>query len=480
MPDRLSGLDASFLHFERDGAHMHVGLLCALEGPAPSPTEFREHVASRLHLLPRLRQKLGFVPFEQGRPVWVDDPDFDLEYHVRQAALPDPGSDEQLCSFASRIFSKQLDRGRPLWEIWLVEGLRDGRFAIIFKIHHALTDGASSAIIAATFFDLDPQPAEPPASPPPWLPRPEPSGRELLAESLRARVDGSKRIGRGLRGALRAPNQVVRGLGSISKTIEAGASASLHPVFNAEIGEHRRFAIVQADLADFKRVKDTHGGTVNDVILSVVAGALGRYLRSHGHDTDGLELRALVPISTRAAEDYGTLGNQVTGMMAPLPVWSEDPIERLNVVTEQTRDLKSSGEADGAEILAKLTDYVPGAIASRAARLQPAQRFYNLVVTNATGPQFPLYVLGRKLEATFGVTLLSRRQALAIAIASYDGQVNFGMLGDYDAMADLDSFGLDVEAAIAEVVATVPAKSGRRAAANASPNGIHLVASEPS
>jgi WS/DGAT/MGAT family acyltransferase len=457
MPDRLSGLDASFLHFERAGAHMHFSLLSVFEGPAPTPTAFRDHVASRLHLVPRFRQKLRFVPFDQGRPVWVDDPHFNLDYHVRQAALPAPGSDEQLRNFASRILSQQLDRGKPLWELWLVEGLRDGRFAIISKSHHALTDGVASVIIATILFDFDAEPEDPPTSPPPWLPRPEPSDLEVLTEALRERVTGPKEIARGVSTAFRAPRQAARGLGSILKTVESGLSASLHPVLNVEIGPHRRFAMVQANLDDLKRVKNTHGGTVNDVILSIVAGALGKYLRSHEHDTDGLELRAIVPINTRAADEYGALGNHVTGMVTPLPIWSEDPIERLKVVSEEMRDLKTSGEAAGAEILAKLTDYVPGAIASQAARLQPSQRFYNLLVSSAPGPQLPLHVLGCKMESIVPMVLLSRRQALGVGVGSYDGQVNFGLVGDYDAMADLDSFGLDVEATIAEVVATGPA-----------------------
>ena len=250
-------------------------------------------------------------------------------------------------------------------------------------------------------------------------------------------------------------------------------------VFNVEIGPHRRFAIAQADLAELKRVKDAHGGTVNDVILSIVAGALGKYLRARGHDTEGLELRAMVPVSVRADEEHGALGNRISAMMAPLPVWCEDPVERLRIVTEQMGDLKSSGQAVGAEILTKLTDFAPPTIASQAARLQPAQRFFNLVVTNVPGPQFPLYVLGRKMESIFPMVPLARRQALCVGIMSYNGQVNFGLIGDYDAMADLDSFALDLEAATAETIATAAAKPKRaKAAGKASSNGTGAVASE--
>ena len=281
---------------------------------------------------------------------------------------------------------------------------------------------------------------------------------------MKERLTSPKEIVRGFRAALRGPRQVLRGVGATSKIVGAGLSAP-HTVFNVEIGPHRRFAITQADLADLKRVKDAHGGTVNDVILSIVAGAIGKYLRARGHSTEGLEMRAMVPVSVRAADEHGALGNRISAMMAPLPIWAEDPVERLQVVTEQMGDLKSSGQAVGAEILTKVTDFAPTTIASQAARLQPAQRFFNLVVTNVPGPQFPLYVLGRKMESIFPMVPLARRQALCVGIMSYNGQVNFGLIGDYDAMADLDSFALDLEAATAEVIATAPKPKKRAKAA---------------
>jgi diacylglycerol O-acyltransferase / wax synthase len=455
MPDRLSGLDTSFLHLERAGAHMHVASTMIFEGPPPDQEEFREHIRSRLHLVPRFRQKLRFVPLGQGRPVWVDDPYLNMEYHVRRTALPAPGSDEQLRNLAARIFSQQLDRSKPLWELWLVEGLHDGRFAIIGKSHHALVDGVSGVDITTVLFDLDREPKGPVPSSPPWLARPEPTDAHLLADAMRERLTSPKEIVRGVRAALRGPRQVLRGLRDTSKIVRAGIAAP-HSVFNAEIGPHRRFAMTQTGLDDLKRVKDAYGGTVNDVILSTVAGALGKYLRARGHDTEGLELRAMVPVSVRATEEHGALGNRITAMMAPLPVWCEDPVERLHVVTEEMGDLKSSGQAVGAEILTKLTDFAPGTIASQAARLQPAQRFFNLVVTNVPGPQFPLYVLGRQMESIFPMVPLAQRQALCVGIMSYNGQVNYGLVGDYDAMADLESFALDLEATTAEVLATVP------------------------
>jgi diacylglycerol O-acyltransferase / wax synthase len=482
-PERLSGLDTSFLHLERSGAHMHVASTSVFEGEAPTHAEFRDHIASRLHLVPRFRQKLRFVPFDQSRPVWVDDPHLNLDYHVRQTALPAPGSDEQLRNLAARIFSQQLDRSKPLWELWLVEGLSGDRFAIIGKSHHALVDGVSGVDITTVLFDLDPEPSGAPEKAPPWLASPEPSDVQLLTEAWRERLTSPKEIYRGFRAAMRGPRQVLKGVGATSKMVSAGVAAP-STVFNVEIGPHRRFQMTQTDLGDLKRVKDAHGGTVNDVILSIVAGGIGRYLRARGHDTAGLELRAMVPVSVRAEEEHGALGNRISAMMAPLPVWCEDPVERLRLMTAEMGDLKASGQAVGAELLTKLTDFAPSTIASQAARLQPAQRFFNLVVTNVPGPQFPLYVLGRKMESIFPMVPLARRQALCVGIMSYNGQVNFGLIGDYDAMADLDSFALDLEAATAEAIATAPAKKKAKAkkakAASASSNGAAPVAAERS
>lgn len=456
---------------ERAGAHMHVASVSIFEGSSPGHKEFRDHIESRLHLVPRFRQKLRTVPFGQGRPVWVDDPFLNLDYHVRQTALPAPGSEEQLRNLAARIFSQQLDRGKPLWELWLVEGLEGDRFAIVGKSHHALVDGVSGVDITTVLFDTEAEPENPPARPPKWAPRPEPSDFDLLRSALHERATSPTEIVRGVRAALRGPRQVLRGLVDTGKFLEVATKAPPTP-FNVEIGPHRRLAFVRCELDDLKQVKNAHGGTVNDVVLSVVTGALGNYLRARGHDTEGLELRAMVPVSVRATEEHGALGNRISAMMAPLPVWCEDPVQRLRLMSETMGDLKGSGQAVGAEILTRLTDFAPTTIASQAARLQPAQRFFNLVVTNVPGPQFPLYVLGRRMESIFPLVPLARRQALCVGIMSYDGQIDFGLVGDLDAMADLDSFGLDLEGAVGDAVATAPRReNGQRKTSARTRNG---------
>jgi diacylglycerol O-acyltransferase len=476
---RLTGLDSSFLHLETGPAHMHVASTSIFEGPAPSLEEYREHLASRLHLVPRFRQKLRFVPYGQGRPVWVDDPQLNLDYHVRHTALPEPGSEEQLRTLAARIFSQRLDRSKPVWEMWLVDGVEGGRFAVIGKSHHCLIDGVSGVDISTVLYDLDEDP-EPVPRPDPWIPNPEPSDAQLLADALLERATSPAEMIRGVRALARGPRQALRAAGegilAAGSFAKASFDAPASP-FNLEIGPYRRFATVQTELAELKRIKDVAGGTVNDVVLAVVSGALGSYMRARGHSTDGLELRAMVPISVRTADQHGQLGNQVSSMMAPLPVGVEDPLERLHAVSEAMGDLKSSKQAVGATMLTNLSDFAPPTIVGQAARLQSRQRFFNMVVTNVPGPQFPLFLLGRKLLHTFPMVPLARNQAVCFGIMSYDGNVDFGLIGDYDAIPDLDDLAADLEAAITELgVATGGEKQGRFARRTTRANGARAEA----
>jgi WS/DGAT/MGAT family acyltransferase len=451
--DRLSGLDSSFLHLERGPAHMHVASTTLFEGPAPDYVELREHLSSRLHLVPRFRQKLAFVPLGQGRPRWVDDPHFNIEYHLRHTALPPPGGEDQLRTLAARVFSQRLDRSKPLWEMWLVEGLEDERFALVTKSHHCLVDGVSGVDITTVLFDASAD-AEPTPDPPAWTPRPEPSAAALLGEALIERATTPREVARGARAVLRGPRQVARAgidaLEAAGTFARAGFGAPPSP-FNVDIGPYRRFATVRADLDEIKRIKNEAGGTVNDVVLAVVAGALGTYLRGRGYSTHDLEMRAMVPISVRAADEHGALGNRVSSFMAPLPVGITDPLERLHAVSKTMGDLKESKQAVGATLLTELTDFAPPTIAGQAARLQSRQRFFNLVVTNVPGPQFPLYLMGRRLEAIFPMVPLAKRQAVCFGIMSYDGQVNFGLIGDYDAMTDLDLLAGDLQTSLDEL-----------------------------
>jgi diacylglycerol O-acyltransferase / wax synthase len=454
-PDRLTGLDSSFLHLENGSTHMHVAAAAILEGRAPAYDELREQIVSRLHLVPRYRQRLAFVPFGQGRPVWVDDPYFNVAFHLRHTALPSPGGDEQLKRLCGRIFSQALDRSRPLWELWLVEGLADDRFALLSKTHHALVDGISGVDIVTVLFDASPDPAGV-APERERAPRPLPTDVKLLADALLERATAPAEIARSVRAALRGPRQVAAKLGGAAYGLGAVARAGLTSAppspLNVRIGPHRRFTWVRGDLQQFKAVKNALGGTVNDVVLAAVAGALGRYLRRRGEPIDETVLRAMVPVSVRADVERGALGNRVAAMWAELPIGETDPIERLQRISEEMSGVKESGQAVGAQVLTELTGFAPPTIMAQAARLSARQRMFNLVVTNVPGPQFPLYMLGRRLQEIFPMVPLAANQALGIAIMSYDGQLNFGLNADYDALPDLEQLAQDLTDAIAELL----------------------------
>jgi WS/DGAT/MGAT family acyltransferase len=464
---RLTALDSSFLHLEDNGAHMHVAAVMTFEGQAPPYDELVEAIESRLHLVPRYRQRLAFVPLGQGRPRWVDDPHFNARYHIRHTALPAPASDEELKRLAARVFGQQLDRSKPLWEIWLVESIDATRFAILSKTHHALVDGVSGVDVVSVLFDPVPEP-EPPTPPStPWLPRPVPSQTELLAEALLERTTAPAEALRGVRALTRAPRQVAEklagGLSGLGSMALAGLSPAPRTPLNVDIGPHRRYTWVDADLPRFKAIKSALGGTVNDVVLTAVTLALGRWMRARGEDTDGLVLRAMVPVSVRAEAQEGALGNRVATMWAPLPVGTEDPVAAFGEIHEAMRDLKESGQAVGAETLTQLADFAPPTIMSQAARLQARQRFFNLVVTNVPGPQFPLYLLGRRMLGLYPVVPLALKQALGIAIMSYNGRLGFGLLADFDALPDLDDIAAHLEGAIDDLarVAGADDRAGR-------------------
>jgi diacylglycerol O-acyltransferase / wax synthase len=478
-PDRLTALDSTFLHLEdHSSAHMHVAMVMIFKGEAPTPQELVDHILSRLHLVPRYRQRLAYVPLGQGRPVWTDDPHFNPRYHIRHMALPRPADDAALKQLAGRLFSQRLDRSKPLWEIWLVQHMAGGRFALIAKTHHALVDGVSGVDITTVLFDTAPEPVPVSRPPTPWTARPLPGSAKLLGEALLERTTVPGEMTRGARALLRAPRraaaQVKDGLMSIGATTIAGINAPAPPSpFNVDIGPHRRYTFLDGDLAQFKAIKDALGGTLNDVVLASVSLALGRYLRAQGEDTEGLVLKAMVPVSVRADSQRGALGNQVAAMWAPLPVGMEDPVECLRQISGEMENLKESGQAVGAQVLTNLAGFAPPTILSQAARLQARQRFFNLVVTNVPGPQFPLYVLGRRLEVLYPVVPLAQRQALGIAVMSYDGHLGFGLLGDYDALPDLEGLMRDLRWAIAELAraAGVPAKRSKARSASHTSNG---------
>jgi diacylglycerol O-acyltransferase / wax synthase len=453
--ERLSATDASFLAGEKESSHMHVGAVMIFEGPPPDHEETLEHIESRLHLVPRYRQKLAVPRFEMGRPLWVDDPSFNLDYHVRHTALASPGGLEQLRLLTARIFSQRLDRSKPLWECWFVQGLEDDRFAIISKAPHALVDGISGVDLATVLFDLSPVPPER-AHVPKWTPRPEPSQVELIAEGVKGLIRRPFELGRGALGAALDPEHTIRRVRNAAEGFGEVAWAGLNPApetpLNVPIGSHRRIVWVETALDQFKTIKNSLGGSVNDVVLAVTSGALGRWLRTRGVRTEGLELRAQVPVSIRSDDEHDRLGNRITVMRAPLPVYARNPIERLRIVRESMQGLKESKQALAAKMLVELEDFAPPTILSMAARTHWSTRLFNMIVTNVPGPQFPIYLLGRELLELVPVAFLPDNYALTIAAMSYNGKLVFSLLGDYDAMPDIDLVGEYMQESLQELL----------------------------
>jgi WS/DGAT/MGAT family acyltransferase len=444
--DRLTALDISFLRFEEQNpaVHMHVGAVALFKPGALATDEggididrIRLGVESSLGESPRFRQKLAYAPVVDA-PVWVDDARFNLHYHVRHTSLPRPGSIRQLKRLAGRIFSQRLDRSKPLWEFWFVEGLEDGRFALIAKAHHCMVDGMSGFDLLARIMRPDPDPTvEPPKR---FIPRPAPSDTRLLADEVTRRAGQPFELARaGLR-ALGSPRSSLGRLRDGSEAVWEALTANLKPVsgtpLNVEIGPYRRFDWIGFDLDAVKEVKRRLGGTVNDVVLACVAGAVGRFLRERGERVETLDFRAMVPVSVRSTDQRGVEGNRVVSLVAPLPVAAAGAAERLAQVVETTRDLKSSRQARGVEIFEELADRLSPELFTRVAGTA-ARNAYNLVVTNVPGPQTTAWLLGAELDEIYPLVPLFEANALGVALFSYNGRLYWGLAADWEALPDL-------------------------------------------
>jgi WS/DGAT/MGAT family acyltransferase len=444
--DRLTALDLSFLRYEeRDpNVHMHVGVVAlfergplAVEGDGVDIDRIRLAVESTLGESTRFRQKLVRVP-RFDLPVWIDDPRFNLQYHVRHTALPHPGSIRQLKRLAARIFSQKLDRSKPLWEFWFVEGLEDGRFALIAKAHHCLVDGISGFDLLARMMHLDPDPTI--ESPKTWIPRPAPDGGRLFADEVSRRGALPLQIAAAGARALAAPRSSFERLRDASGALYEAFSANLSPCsptpLNVEIGPYRRFDWTRFDLEAAKEVRRRLDGTVNDVVLATVAGAVGRFLRQRGERVSKLDFRAMVPVSIRQQQEQGTEGNRVVSLMAELPIAEGDPRKRLARVVEITRRLKDSRQARGVEIFEEISDRTSPELFVAVAR-RTARSAYNMVVTNVPGPPAPTWFAGAKMVEIYPLVPIFVDNALGIALFSYDGGLYWGFNGDWDALPDL-------------------------------------------
>jgi WS/DGAT/MGAT family acyltransferase len=461
--ERLSALDATFLDIEDGAAHMHVGAVVLFQGQAPEYHELLALVASRLERVPRYRQRLARVPF--GRPVWVDDERFDLERHVRQIALPAPGGDEALKKLAGLLFGQRLERDQPLWDLWLVEGLGPDRFAVITRTHHCMVDGVSGVDVSTAILDPRPEHGAPPP-PAPWTPRPTPGPRELYAASLRERVAAPVAFARHVRepAVRRSVRELVEGLKPLGNLLALGRAPATS--LNAPTGPRRRWDMATLDFRAVKRVRAAFGSTSNDVVLAVVAGALGELFAARGERPPN-DLRVMVPVSVRNAASRGAVGNRVSAMFCALPTGEADPAERLRKVMQATREAKARRLSDGALALCRIGDLSPAPVVSRAVRLHTVLRWFNLIVTNIPGPRIPLYLLGRRMLAGYPIVPLAQGTTLGIALLGYGDTVGVGLLGDGEATRDLGRLAAAIPPALAELTTRAEALGG---SAGARPN----------
>jgi diacylglycerol O-acyltransferase len=458
--ERLSASDTVFLRIETPHEPQHVGSLSVLAGaPLRSADgrvrfdELRDHVARRLHRVPRMRQRVMDVPYEQGRPVWVDDEHFDLDYHVRLTALPRPGDDDQLAALMSRVQSLPLDRRRPLWEMWFVDGLEGDRIGLIIKVHHALGDGIANVDLALALVDLEPDPA-PDADVDEWVPRPAPSPNQLLLDSIRDQLGRPERLARAVTGTLRNPRPAIDSTVNVLRTVGSFWAQPVPAPWNVAVTPHRRWVTAGVPLAVVRKIRKRHPGSINDVVLAACSGALRTFLIDHldgaaGDSADsalsGRVLKAMVPVSLRGSTEHGdTLGNRISLILVDLPVDEPRPLERLKRVHAITSELKGSGLVDGAQMILELADGVTP-LAGPLTRLVSRRIPMNLVITNIPGPPVPLYLHGALIERVYPYVEVIDNEGLTIAVVSYDDQLFFGITADRDVLPDLATVAASIE-----------------------------------
>jgi WS/DGAT/MGAT family acyltransferase len=459
MPDRLSALDASFLYLEDSTTPMHVGGVAVFRRPRTGFDYDRlvELIEQRLSLVPRYRQKVVNVPGRLARPVWVDDPDFDVTYHVRRSALPRPGTDEQLHELTARLMSRPLDHSRPLWEIYLVEGLARNRTAVITKTHQAVVDGVGAIEIGQVMLDVSPTPREPLDNL--WMPQPQPSGLQLVAEAVAEVVQRPGELVENVRSAaldtMATVQKVTGAFGGLLAAVRTAATPAPGSPLNVRISPQRRFAVARTRLDDFRAIRRVHGGTVNGVVLAALSGALRNWLLSRGEVvTAQTTMRAMAPLSVRS--DSST-ANRVSAHLVDLPVGEPNPVVRLQHVGHAMRAHQESGQSVAADALLRVSGFAPPTLHALGARAASSfsRRLFNVVVTNVPGPQVPLYAAGAKMTEIFPVVPLAKNQALSIGVTSYDGGVYFGLNADRDAMSDVDVLAAMVEESVEELMGTV-------------------------
>ncbi|MGO9030058.1 MAG: WS/DGAT/MGAT family O-acyltransferase [Acidimicrobiales bacterium] len=477
--ERLSALDAEFLHIE-DGAHgavqMNIAGVCVFADPPPPLGEIEALIASKLHLIPRYRQRVRTVPFELGRPVWVDDPHFDIGYHLRHTALPAPGDDQAFCQLMGWLMSQTLDRDRPLWEAWLVEGMEGGKWALVIKMHHCMVDGVAGVGLANILLEVDPGPGAPIGEPEPWSPSPEPPAVMKVLDAWGGLLGNTVAATREVPGILRHPVSAARstlttaeGMARFLRRLAPTAPLSIE----GAIGPHRVWAFGSASLDDVKTIRKAFGGTVNDVVLAAVAGGYRALLAERGDCVEEAVVRSLVPVSTRRQDGAGMAHNRVSALLYELPVRIADPLERLKAVREQMTDLKASHISEAGEVITSVSDIVPPMVVGQVSRMMIramhrfGQHSLNTVTTNVPGPQIPLYFLGHEMLEYRPFVPISHGLRVGTAILSYNGRIFFGVTGEYEAMPDIGVLPAAAAAGIEELreLATGPTPRLKRRSA---------------
>ncbi len=452
--DMLSAQDASFLHLETPRNPMHVGSVIIFDGPPPSFPELVALMETKLPHVPRYRQKVRFVPLRLARPVWVDDPHFNVGYHLRHTALPTPGGERELINLASRVMSQMLDRGKPLWEMWLVEGLEGGRWALVNKVHHAIVDGVSGMDLTAMILEATPTSTPPEAPAEPWRPEAEPS-RAQLARKLA--ISQPIEIARALSTVLTRPRTVVRGATKVARGLTAFAPL-LRPnstSLTGPVGPHRRFTWARASLEDVKTIRRGAGGTVNDVVLAAITKGFRDLLTGRGEEVAGdTTIRSMVPVSVRSAAEEGIYNNRVSALFADLPIGAADPLDRLRSIREQMEKFKASGRAVAADTLVGLAGFAPAMLLDLAGRLTTRSRLatFDTVTTNIPGPQIPLYMLGRRMVEIFPFVPIAVGVRTTVGIFSYNGGMTFGINSDYDSVPDVEVLAHGIETGVQELL----------------------------
>jgi diacylglycerol O-acyltransferase len=439
--DRMSPLDSAFLRIEDAHAALHIGSIALLEGPAPTPAELQAAVARKLPLVPRYRQRIHRVPLEAGRPVWVDDPDFRIDAQVRRRTLPAPGGRAELHVVVDRIMSQRLDRRHPLWETWLVDGLSDGRWVLVTKVHHSLADGIAGTDLLTTV--LDSTPDGDPVPDDTWAPGPEPSAVRLASEAVLDRASVRLHELRSLARAAAHPRELpartwrlVHGMAGFATALRPVTASSLR----GALGSNRRHLWTDVALTDVLGIRERLGGTVNDVVLAAVSHGFRDLLLARGETPGRHTVRTLVPVSVRRADGQGRTDNRVSAILADLPVEVSDPVARLREVSDRMQHLKGSGEADTGEAVTEFADVLPPSVLAAGLHLafRLPQRLMTTVVTNVPGPRGTLYCCGRRMLTTYPYVPIADRLRIGVAVTSYDGRLFFGVTGDAATATDLD------------------------------------------